>query len=134
MPVARVRGACGNILKAMRKILVFKRWFIVIMTLLIATQSMVAVADMYQLYHDSIHHLRTHQPTDASNDISIFKQTPEKSDQAAYDCHRFCHGHSYMALMSAPLSLTLSLGAGLIDYQASLTSIALTPPFRPPIG
>ncbi|MBC40978.1 MAG: hypothetical protein CML19_01920 [Pusillimonas sp.] len=118
----------------MRKILVFKRWFIVIMTLLIATQSMVAVADIYQLSHDSIHHLRTHQPTDASNDISIFKQTPEKSDQAAYDCHRFCHGHSYMALMSAPLSLTLSLGAGLIDYQASLTSIALTPPFRPPIG
>ena len=112
----------------------FKRWFIVIMTLLIATQSMVAVADMYQLYHDSIHHLRTHQPTDASNDISIFKQTPEKSDQTAYDCHRFCHGHSYMALISAPLSLTLSLGAGLIDYQASLTSITLIPPFRPPIG
>lgn len=117
-----------------------KRWFMMGMTLMIAMQSVAAIADAHQFHQSGTQHLEfdhSHQSTDTDNDSQLTTQAPDKPGQPVYDCHHccHCHGHGSVALTGAASHLVaLFSGKGQADYQASFTSLIPTSLFRPPIA
>jgi len=116
-----------------------KHWIMMVMTLMIALQSVVGIADGQQSYQGGIRHLefdQTHQFADTDIEIQLTKQAPDRPDQSLYDsphcCH--CHGHGFMTLVGSSLHFAISSGTELVDYQATLTSVIPASLFRPPIA
>ena len=113
-----------------------------LLALLIALQSVAAMADVHQLHQFGTEHLEfdhSHQSsaTDTQNDNLLAKQTPDQSGQSVYDCHHccHCHGHGSVVLTGAASHLAnLFSENGQADYQANLTSGIPPSLFRPPIA
>lgn len=117
-----------------------KRWFMMVMALVIALQSVAVVADVHQFHQSGTQHLEfkhLQQPTDTDNDSQLSTQAPDKPGQPVYDCHHccHCHGHGAGALTGTALHLVaLFSGKGQGDYQSSFTSAIPASLFRPPIA
>lgn len=113
-----------------------------LLALLIALQSVAAMADVHQLHQSGTEHLEfdhSHQSTatDTHNDNLLAKQTPDQPGQSVYDCHHYCHchGHGSVVLIGATSHLAdLFSENGQADYQANLTSGIPPSLFRPPIA
>ncbi|EDY86754.1 conserved hypothetical protein [gamma proteobacterium HTCC5015] len=113
-----------------------------LLALLIALQSVAAMADVHQLHQSGTEHLEfdhSHQSTatDTHNDNLLAKQTPDQPGQSVYDCHHCCHcdGHGSVVLIGATSHLAdLFSENGQADYQANLTSGIPPSLFRPPIA
>ena len=113
-----------------------------LLALLIALQSVAAMADVHQLHQSGTEHLEfdhSHQSTatDTHNDNLLAKQTPDQRGQSVYDCHHccHCHGHGSVVLIGATSHLAdLFSENGQADYQANLTSGIPPSLFRPPIA
>ena len=113
-----------------------------LLALLIALQSVAAMADVHQLHQSGTEHLEfdhSHQSTatDTHNDNLLAKQTPDQPGQSVYDSHHccHCHGHGSVVLIGATSHLAdLFSENGQADYQANLTSGIPPSLFRPPIA
>lgn len=113
-----------------------------LLALLIALQSVAAMADVHQLHQSGTEHLEfdhSHQSTatDTHNDNLLAKQTPDQPGQSVYDCHHCCHCHDHgsVVLIGATSHLAdLFSENGQADYQANLTSGIPPSLFRPPIA
>jgi len=116
-----------------------KRWFVMVMALMIALQSVAAIADAHQFHQSGTEHLEfdhSHQPTDTDNDNQLVKQSPDQPGQPLYDCHHccHCHGHASVVLAGSLSNFAIFSGTELADYQAHLSSTIPTSLFRPPIA
>ena len=119
--------------------MIIRHYLSCLLALLIAMQSVVAVADVHQFHHSSIGHLEfdhSHpsSATDTQNESQLAKQTP---DQSAHDSHHCCqcHGHYFVVLIGTALHLAdLFSENGQIAYLANLTSVISPSLFRPPIA
>lgn len=110
-----------------------------VMALMIALQSVAAIADAHQSHQSGTRHLEFDQPyqsADTDNEIQLTKQAPDRPDQSLYDsphcCH--CHGHGFMTLVGSSLHFAIFSGTELVDYQTTLTSVIPASLFRPPIA
>ena len=112
-----------------------KRWFMMVIALMIALQSVAAIADVHQFHQSGSQHLEfdhSHQPSDTDNGKQLVKQSP---DQPGHDCHHCCHCHGHASVVLAGLSSHFAFsGTELANYQAHLPSTIPTPLFRPPIA
>jgi len=116
-----------------------KRWFMMVMALMIALQSVAAIADAHQLHQSGTQHLtfdHSHQSSDIDNGNQLVKQSPVQPGQPLYDCHHccHCHGHASVVLAGSLSHFAFFSGTELADYQAHLTSTIPTSLFRPPIA
>lgn len=111
-----------------------KRCFIVVMTFMIALQSVAPFAAEH-LQHATMHH---HGPAQHSahieNENQASRPAAGHSHQASDHCH---HSHSCFQMVLAG-ALTdigdLATDIALTDYQANLTPGIQSPLFRPPIS
>lgn len=115
-----------------------RRWFSVAMVLMIALQSVAAIADAHQLHQSGTQHLtfdHSHLSSDIDNGNQLVKHSPDQPGQPLYDCHHCCHCHGHASVVPAgSLShFAIFSGTELADYQAHLTSKIPTSLFRPPI-
>lgn len=117
-----------------------RHYFTCLLAVLIALQSMTAVADVHQFHQSGTQHLEfnhSHQPTDIQDNNKLAKQAPDKPAQSPYDCHHccHCHGHGSVILAGADLHVgTLFSGKGQAEYHVNLTSGVPPSLFRPPIA
>lgn len=116
-----------------------KRWFMMIMALVIASQSVAAIADAHQFHQSGTQHQEfnhSHQSSDRDNDTHLVNQSPDKPNQPLFDCHHccHCHGHASVVLAGSLSRFAIFSGTELADYQAHLTSTIPTSLFRPPIA
>jgi hypothetical protein len=109
------------------------------MTLLMALQSVVSVADMDQFYHPGVAHHDAELLTDPS-DIepadTIGNQSPAAPDDSGHSFVQcdLCHGYCPMFTMGyLPGTLGNMLDKSLTGYQARFSSVDQSSPFRPPI-
>lgn len=113
-----------------------------LLALLIALQSVAAMADIHQLRQSGTVHLEfdhSHQSTatDTQNDYLLAELTPDQPGQSVYDCQHccHCHGHGSVVLIGAASHLAdLFSENRQADYQANLTSGISCSLFRPPIA
>jgi hypothetical protein len=116
-----------------------KHWIMMVMALMIALQSVAAIADAHQSHQSGTLHLEFNQPyqsADTDNEIQLTEQAPDKPGQSLYDCPHccHCHGHGFMALVGSSSPLAIFSGVVLGDYRATLTSVIPASLFRPPIA
>jgi len=114
-----------------------KRWIMIVMALMIALQSVAAIADMHQSHQSDTPHLEfghSHQPSDAENGHQLVKQSPKQPGQPHNDCHHCCHGHASAVPAGSLYHFAIFSGTELADYHAHLTSTIPTSLFRPPIA
>ena len=114
-----------------------KRCFVVVFTLMIALQSVLAIADMEQFFQPGVGHHDTGHLADFPDieaDNSTSSQSPDAPDISIEQCE-LCHGHCHMLSMSyLPGTLSFLPGKSLANYQANISSVAPSSPFRPPIA
>jgi hypothetical protein len=114
------------------------RYFLTcLLAALIALQSVVAIADAYELHQSGTEYLElnhSQQSADAKNDNQLVKQSPDKPGQLQYDYHHCCHGHVSMIPFDSSSHFANFSETRLVDYQANLTSFIPTSLYRPPIA
>ena len=114
-----------------------RRYIACLLALLIALQSVSAMAESHELYKAGVEHLELdhfHVSSDTENSL-VNKPSPENSSTLLSDCEHCCHCHGSVVLIGSIFQLTeLALEKKQPDYQLNLTSV--TPPslFRPPIA
>ncbi|MFT6663491.1 MAG: hypothetical protein ACJA05_000321 [Porticoccus sp.] len=103
---------------------------------MIALQSVLAIADMKQFFQPGAWHQNTGHLADfpdIEDDNSTSSQSPEAPDIPIEQCE-LCHGHCHVLSMSyLPGTLSFLPGKSLTNYQANISSVAPSSPFRPPI-
>ena len=123
--------------------LITNRWVTIVLALVIALQSVVAIGDAIQPHYlEALHHAHDHEysherifvdsgaleiePSSTSSDPSL--------DHSSDHCHQN-HVHFYMVVVSAATNIAvLAAAQRLSDYQASHTSVIPPSLFRPPIA
>lgn len=112
-----------------------KRGFILIITLVIALQSMASIVNEGQLYHGDTDHLEhSHPLADSDNDDSATKPSPDSQEHASDHCH---HNHNcFHQVLMGGLADVFGITANItrFGYEANFTTGAQTTPFRPPIS
>ena len=116
-----------------------KRWVIMVLALMIALQSLTAVADAHLSHQSGISQLelsKPHQYSDAGIENQISKQAPDTSGQSLYECPHCCHCpvHGVVMLVGSSAPFAIFPGIGADDYRAALTSVIPSSLFRPPIA
>ena len=113
-----------------------KRCFIVVMTLMIALQSVVFIADVDRLHHPAMPHYdeHLHESVDFESENPATKSSPDSPSHSSDHCH---HSHScfHMVLMGTRTDISgLTAGMVLTDYQTNFTTGVQSSLFRPPIS
>ena len=112
-----------------------KRGFILIVTLVIALQSMASIVNEGLLHHgDTNHHEHSHLLADADNDDSTTAPSSDSQEHSSDHCH---HNHNcFHQVLMGSLASGFGLNPSLtrFGYQVNFTSGAQTPLFRPPIS
>ncbi|MGH1484759.1 MAG: hypothetical protein ACRBCI_00985 [Cellvibrionaceae bacterium] len=118
-----------------------RHYLVYLLTVLIALQSVVAMADVHDFNQSGSEHLafdHSHHVVDTQNySHQSTQQIPDKHSQLAYDCSHccHCHGHTSMVLTGTTLQVAaLSLESAPTDFQANLISSFPPSLFRPPIA
>ncbi|MEQ8954021.1 MAG: hypothetical protein RLN96_02695 [Pseudomonadales bacterium] len=111
-----------------------KRFFITVISLMIALQSVASIADTEQLSHPTmLHHGHSQEAADFESKNLITEQPTEKPNHSDH-CH---HSHScFHMVLIGTLPDTPDLAAGILlpHYQANLPLGIHSSPFRPPIA
>ena len=125
-----------------------RKWVSYLLILLIALQSVAAIADAHQLHQAGSEHLTFEHPHDANTqnqpapeqDEHDFRQQQLESltdnSSSQYDCHHCCHCHGSSQIFIDPSNATLmplSLGNCSAALNISYLSNLLSPDLRPPI-
>jgi len=110
--------------------------------LLIALQSMVAVADVHQSHQASAEHLsfqadrNTEYGTDSALQLSLLDDPVEKSTNNQFDCQHCCHCHGAAHFFLGSHSNTLAVIPSkqiLPEFKLAYLSQPLSPDNPPPI-
>jgi len=112
-----------------------KKWISILLTALIALQSVNASIDTHQLHQSGQEHL-SFEHDHEGNSIDLSKDNLKTSEDSPYDCHHCCHCHgtSNLYLSGISSATLLSFGSKLsFEYDLNLPSIYLFPALRPPI-
>lgn len=112
-----------------------KRCFMVVMTLMIALQSVASIAYEEQLHHASTPH-HEHSLASAEVEKEVHKSNPSQNEShhSSADCH---HNHNcfHMGLVIPQTSLASIVEASVVlVYRASLLKGIHPPLLRPPIA
>ena len=108
-----------------------------IVVVLIAMQSVVAVADIHQYHQTGSEHLTFEHSHEHNESSSLSAQTVASidiTDSSVFDCHHCCHCHGVIHLFLGSgqnSSLSIKIAAEFFDYQISYSSFR-TPPDNPP--
>lgn len=140
-PVCREGAALENRLPSwvpqrhgLKTIIVGKRCFILIFTLMIAWQSVASRVDEGRLHHADLHeHEHSQGLADSDSKASAAKSSSDTPQHSSDHCH---HSHNcFHHLTTGSLMEVAGLIAGvtLSDYLATFTAGVRTSPFRPPI-
>jgi hypothetical protein len=113
-----------------------KSCFIVLITLMIAFQSVASIAYEAQLHHADTTHFagHSHERAEFKSEHPTTKPSPDNPSQSSDHCH---HGHScfHMVLLGTHTDISgLLTVTVLTDYQANFTTGVQSPLFRPPIA
>lgn len=113
-----------------------KRCLVVIMTLLIALQSVVSIAYETQPHNHAMPHHDQHSndSVDSGKENETTTSSPNSPAHSADHCH---HSHScfHMVLLGTLTSIfDATTSTELFNYQANLTAGVQPPLFRPPIA
>jgi hypothetical protein len=107
-----------------------------LLALLIALQSVSAMAEAHELYKSGVDHLELdhfHGAYDSEN--AVDKSFPDSSSSLLSDCEHCCHCHGSVVLIGSIFQLTeFALEKEQADYQFNLTSGIPPSLFRPPIA
>ena len=108
-----------------------------LIVVLIAMQSVVAIADTYQSHHsDSQHENHEHfHNSDLLDEQTYINTNFDQTNLTQSDCHHCCYGHvmAHFILETGPVSL-LQFGHSLSEDYDSYHSHLLFPDIRPPIS
>jgi len=115
----------------------FRKVLSYLIVVLIAMQSVAAIADTYQS-HPSDTHGDTHENFHNSNvtdNIVLFDKSTDAPIITQSDCHHCCHSH-VMAYLKFTIgnSIFTQFKHKLSEYKPSIHSLILPPDIRPPIA
>jgi len=115
-----------------------KRWILLLLTALIALQSVGAVIDSHQLHQSGQEHLSFEHDHEniKDNKVSDAKVEVKSVENSPYDCHHCCHCHGTSNLYVSAFFSSFSLvfhQKKTFEYLLNLPSIFLFPALRPPI-
>ena len=111
-----------------------------LLALLIALQSVIAMADTHRLYQAGTEHLEfdhSHWPADTRNNSQLAKQTANQPSLSLQDCNHCCHCHGQNSVVltgTASHLAALLPGNRQANCQANLTSGIAPSLVRPPIA
>ena len=109
-----------------------------LLAVLIAMQSVTAMADIHQFHQLRTEHLSfTHEHEPSKNASIKATDVTDSSSNASQDCEHCCHCHgiAYLYLGGNPDNLELTtLDRGISDYHFIYHSFSGTPDTPPPIG
>ncbi|MAM88613.1 hypothetical protein [Marinobacter sp. UBA2678] len=107
------------------------RWLSIVLSLVIALQSLVVIGDTKQPHHPATPHYEY-----LHEGVVIDSATLEMEESAtSLDHSQHNHTHFHVVLMDVATDMGLLAGdQGLSDYQASHTSVTPSSLFRPPIA
>lgn len=112
-----------------------KRCFIVVITLMIALQSVASIAYEEQLHHaSSPHHEHSLASADVEKEVHKSNPSQNESSHSSADCH---HNHNcfHMGLVIPQTGLLGTIEASVtLVYRASLLKGIHPPLLRPPIA
>lgn len=119
-----------------------RRYLICFLAILIALQSVVAVADVHKFHQSGAQHLsfeHEHQGDAQASLADMDKSPAESKDRAIYqpDCHHccHCHGSSHIFLISRQdVSASLYQRGAISDYRSRYHSHIGFPENPPPIA
>jgi len=113
---------------------IMQKWLPYILGLLIAIQSVVAVADMHQSFESGAEYVSFDDSNDLTFDVE--RKGPKKSDKFPddeYGCHHCCHCLGiFFPNANDRSNITLS-GKRLFEYSLKFPSSLIFPHLRPPI-
>jgi hypothetical protein len=112
------------------------RWLTIVLALVIALQSLIAIGDTQQLHYSATpHHEHSHDDLVLDSvTLEMEESSNPSQDHAPDHCHHY-HAHCHMALVSLTTNIAVfSAGQGLSDYQVSHASVIPSSLFRPPIA
>lgn len=113
-----------------------KRSFIVLITLMIALQSVASVAYETQPHHPTMPHYdeHSHESADFKSNNPATKSSPDSPSHSEDHCH---HSHNcfHMVLLETLTNISgLTAGVARSYYQANFTTGVQSSLFRPPIS
>lgn len=119
-------------------ILMMKRYLTIVLALVIALQSLVAIGDAAQHHLVPAHHEHAHEGINldaASPELAEPSDSSNPSpDHSSDHCHQH-HSHFHMALLTATTDIAMqSNEQHSPNYQACHTSVIPPSLFRPPIA
>jgi len=109
------------------------------LVLLIAFQSVVAMADAHQSHQSGSDHVEFKHDHKSGSDVSA---SDTENSQASgpvgqFDCHHCCHCHGMSPVFLAAHSIGMTLpwsNNSVNDYFVEYHSLSISPGFRPPIA
>ena len=113
-----------------------KRCFIMVITLLIALQSVVSIAYEAQPHNPAMPHYdaHSHESADFDSDNQATKSSPDNPSHSSDHSHH-SHGDLHLVLRGTLTAISgVTAGIVLSDYQANFTTGVQSPLFRPPIA
>lgn len=123
--------------------LMTNRWLAIVLVLVIALQSVVAIGDAIQPHHSAaFHQAHDHEHSHEGIFVDSYALEVEPSstssdpslDHSSDHSHQN-HAHFHMVLVNAATAIAvLAAGQRLSDYQASHRSVTQPSLFRPPIA
>jgi hypothetical protein len=116
-----------------------RKWTSLILTILIAFQSVVAMADAHQSHQSGSDHVEFEHNHSAELEVSVNDAEEELVAELVgqFDCHHCCHCHGMSPVFLAAQSFGLALpwlnrtGSG---YFVEYPSVSIPPGLRPPIA
>lgn len=110
--------------------LMVRKWLSYILVMLIALQSVVAVADAHQAHQSAMEHLEFEHEHDVNADIEA-----PVSDLAQDDCHHCCHCHGveHLYIVGSGADFSGKSLHRLIAHGPRYYSKYSSPDIRPPI-
>lgn len=118
----------------------FRHCCVLFLVVLIAVQSVVAVADVHKAHQSGTEHLNfdhEHQKDSQTPLPEIVQQPSDNNIVYQLDCHHCCHCHgaSHLFLIGYhSISATLSLSDDLLAFYMSYRSHIIFPENPPPIS
>ena len=115
-----------------------RHWFITVMVLLVALQSVVASADLHAVHQAPVPHQIIEATLDpaspgAGQFVSVDSSPPAKG-QAPFDCQHCCHCQGQLVLLDAAApTLVMVPSRNQVEYRATLATRIPTSLLRPPI-
>lgn len=110
-----------------------RKWLSYLLVVLIAMQSVVAIADAHQSHQEDKQHVDFNHEHDSSTDI---KTQYDETGAVQYDCHHCCHCHGQpifsVSAINNPFPGKVSKNH-ILRHHFTYSSNLISPDLRPPI-